>query len=185
MFLYNLKLNGKRLVKFIFIVLLICILIIFSFGIYQIFFNKQNIDTENDFLSFNQNKVFEITEQNYTNILQAVNDDIDSYIGCKVHFTGYIYRLIDFDESEFVLARDMLINESTTQSLVVGFFCKNKDAKKFEDGTWVDITGTIVKGIYHGELAQIDVESIFECTEPENKYVMPPTNTYIPTDNMF
>ena len=42
MFLYNLKLNGNRLVKFFFIVMLLIILVIFSVGIFNIFFKNEN-----------------------------------------------------------------------------------------------------------------------------------------------
>lgn len=188
MFLYNLKLNGNRFVKFMFIVILIIILIIFSIGIYNIFF-KKNDTNETDVITLTDtiktDKVFEITENNYTDILQAVTNDIDSYVGCKIHFTGYIYRLIDFDEDQFVLARDMIVNENTSQSLVVGFLCTYDTAYEFKDNTWVDITGTIVKGDYYGDIAQIEVINMFECDEPENKYVSTPDDTYIPTSNLF
>lgn len=188
MFFYNLRLNGPRLVKFMFIVMLIIILIIFSIGIYHIFFKKA-ARTESDVITLTDtiktDEVFEITEDNYTNILQAVTNDIDSYIGCKIHFTGYVYRLIDFDDDQFVLARDMLVNESTSQSLVVGFLCTYDTAYEFKDDTWVDITGTIVKGDYYGDIAQIEVTNMFECDEPENKYVSVPDDTYIPTSSMF
>ena len=40
MFLYNLKINGNKLVKFLFITMIIIILIILSFGIYNIFIKK-------------------------------------------------------------------------------------------------------------------------------------------------
>ena len=188
MFLYSLKLNGSRILKFIFIVMLIIILIIFSIGIYNIYF-KKNDSNETGVVTLTDtiktDEVFEITDDNYTNILQAVTNDIDSYIGCKIHFTGYVYRLIDFDDNEFVLARDMLVNESTSQSLVVGFLCTYDTAYEFKDNTWVDITGTIIKGDYYGDIAQIQVTNMFECDEPENKYVSVPDDTYIPTSNMF
>lgn len=188
MFLYNLKLNGNRLVRFMFIVMLIIILIIFSIGIYNIFFKKNDINETNVITltdTIKTDEIFEITEENYTNILQAVTSDLDSYIGCKIHFIGYVYRLIDFDDNEFVLARDMLINESTSQSLVVGFLCTYDTAYEFKDNTWVDITGTIVKGDYYGDIAQIEVTNMFECIEPINKYVSLPDDTYIPTTSMF
>ena len=41
MFLYNLKLNGNRLVKFLFIIIFLIILIIFSVSIYNIFLKKE------------------------------------------------------------------------------------------------------------------------------------------------
>ena len=188
MFLYNLKLNGKRLIKFMFIVMLIVILIIISIGVYNIYFKKESLPN-NDSLTLSDtiktDDIFEITSENYTNILQTVTDNIDSYIGCKIHFTGYVYRLIDFEENQFVLARDMLINKDTMQSLVVGFLCTYDNAFEFEDNTWVDITGTIQKGDYYGEIAEVKVTNICKCDEPENKYVQMPDDTYIPTSNMF
>lgn len=188
MFLYNLKINGNRLIKFMFIVMLIIILIIFSIGIYNVIFKKtepqeSNILTLTD--TIKTNEIFEITPSNYTDILQTVTNNLDSYIGCKIHFTGYVYRLIDFTENQFVLARDMLIDKNTSQSLVVGFLCYYDKAYEFEDNTWVDITGTITKGNYYGDIAQVEITNIFKCDEPECKYVSMPSDTYIPTSNMF
>ena len=130
MFLCNIKLNGKNLIKITFAVILIVILIIFSIGIYNIFFkndqiaNVSSIDentiTLND--AIKQDDIFEITENNYTDVLQAVTDDVDSYIGCKIHFTGYVYRLIDFKENEFVLARDMVVNKNKSRNFSCGIF---------------------------------------------------------------
>ena len=187
MFLYNLKLNGNKLVKFLFAFMFLIIVIILAVGVYLIFFNKNDTRSSNFSLTdtIENNKVFEITEKNYTDILQAVTNDIDSYVGCKVHFTGYVYRLIDFDKNEFVLARDMLINENTNQSLVVGFLCTYDSAYEFKDDTWVDITGTIVKGDYYGDIAKIKVYNMFACDEPKNKFVSVPDNTYVPTSNIF
>lgn len=69
--------------------------------------------------------------------------------------------------------------------LVVGFLCTYDTAYEFKDNTWVDITGTIVKGEYYGDIAQIKVDNMFECSEPENKFVSVPDNSYVPTSSMF
>ena len=90
-----------------------------------------------------------------------------------------------FDKNEFVLARDMLVNENSSQSLVVGFLCTYDTAYEFKDNTWVDITGTIIKGEYYGDIAQIKVDNMFECSEPEDKFVSVPDNSYVPTSSMF
>ncbi len=188
MFLYNIKLNGKRIVKFMFIVMLIVILIIFSIGVYNIFFKHEKETNDNTLTltdTIKSDEIYEITPEIYTTVLDTVTNNLDSYVGCNIHFTGYVYRLIDFDENQFVLARDMLLNENTKQSLVVGFLCTYDKAYEFPDDTWVDITGTIVKGDYYGEIAEIKVTNIFECQKPENKYVPMPDDTYIPTANMF
>ena len=81
MFLYNLKLNGNRLVKFLFIIMLLIILVIFSIGIYNIFFKNENRYSSEIKLTdtIKSNKVFEITPENYTNILQAVTRVLNTF----------------------------------------------------------------------------------------------------------
>ena len=124
--------------------------------------------------------------ENYTNILQAVHDDIDSYIGMKIKFTGYVYRLIDFEENQFVLARDMFINEEKNQTVVVGFLSENKNANEFQDGEWVEVTGIIEKGKYHNkEIPIINVTDIRKTDMPENTFVNVPSDTYVPTSGLL
>ena len=181
----NLKINGKNLVKYFFIIILIIILLIFLVGIYNIFFKKIENNTNNSFTlndTIHTDKIFEISPNNYTNILKSVTDNVDSYVGCKVHFIGYVYRLLDFSPNQFVLARDMIVNQNPLQSLVVGFLCEYKNSSEFKDGEWVDVTGTIQKSDYYGEIAIIEVINMFKCQEPENKYVSVPDDTYIPTN---
>ena len=184
----NNKLNNNYIFKLIFLIMLIPAIIFFLISIYKIFFRTE-ISIEDEFVSLedtiHNNKTFEITSKNYTNILQAVTNDIDSYIGCKVHFVGYVYRLIDFKPNEFVLARNMIVNENTSQSLVVGFLCNYSKAIDFPDNIWVDVLGTIQKGNYYGDIAIINVENMFECDKPKDDFVSMPDNTYIPTNSML
>ena len=182
------KFNKNKTFKLLFLIIFIPVILFFLICIYKIFF-KTEISTEDEFISLedtiNNNKTFEITSKNYTNILQAVTNDIDSYIGCKVHFVGYVYRLIDFKPNEFVLARNMIVNENTSQSLVVGFLCSYSKAIDFPDNIWVDVLGTIQKGNYYGDIAIINVENMFECDKPKDDFVSMPDNTYIPTNGMI
>ena len=166
MYIYNLKLN-KNVISKLFIFLsfsIILAIIIYSF--YIMFFN-------NTLKTSNSAAIIEINENNYTNILKAANEDIDSYIGYKVHVIGYVYRLLDFNNNQFVVARDMKYGEHGN-SLVVGFLCDYKKASYFSDGTWVDITGEIVKGDFNGDIAMLKVISIKEATKPQNLFVSPP-----------
>ena len=184
----NFKINGKKILKYLFIIMLIIILIIFFTGIYNIFFKKIEKNEDNSFTlsdTINTDKIFEISPHNYTNILKTVTENLDSYVGCKIHFTGYVYRLLDFSPIQFVLARDMIVNQNPLQSLVVGFLCEYKNAENFKDGDWVDVTGTIQKSDYYGEIAIVEVTDIVKCDEPENKYVSVPDDTYVPTSNML
>ena len=150
MFIYNLKINGGIALKLIIVVLSIFMLIVFGISVYRIFFASGKFEVKDRIVA---NEITEIQPENYTNILQAVHKDTDSYVGMKIKFTGYVYRLIDFKENEFVLARDMYINEEKTQSVVVGFLSKYKDVKNLKDGEWVEVTGTIEKDKYHNQSA--------------------------------
>ena len=183
MFIYNLKINGGIALKIIIVILSIFMFIVFGISIYRIFFTNQKFSVEDRIIA---KEISEIQAENYTNILQAVHDDLDSYIGMKIKFTGYIYRVIDFKEDEFVLARDMLINKEGTQSVVVGFLSKYKDASNFKDTTWVELIGVIERGKYHNEeIPIIKVTDLKQITAPENAFVMPPSDTYIPTSGLL
>ena len=176
MFIYNLKVNGNTIFKviLIFIVTIACILLMLSiFNIYK----KSNFKIDD---TIEINNIANISPSQYTNILEEVYNNVDTYIGQTINFTGYVYRLYDMNEDEFVLARDMLIN-SDSQSVVVGFLCTGDNAKNFKDGTWVNVSGNIVKGYYHNQIPVIEITEIKATTEPEDAFVYPPDDTYIPT----
>lgn len=183
MFIYNFKINGGIALKIIIVVLSIFMLIVFGISVYRIFFTSSRFKV-NDRIE--PKEVTEIQPDNYTNILQAVHQDLDSYVGMKIKFTGYVYRLIDFKDEQFVLARDMFINEEQSQSIVVGFLCQYKAAKNFKDAEWVELTGVIEKGKYHNqEIPIIKVMDIVQIDAPESPFVMLSSNTYIPTSGLL
>lgn len=180
MFIYNVKINGKAFVKFLFIIIAIAITIYFCISAYIIYNNSFKVKDEME-----GPDVIYLNAENYTNVLKSVHDDLDSYIGKKICFTGYIYRALDFKESEFVLARDMIIS-SDMQTLIVGFLCDSKKAEDFENESWVELTGEITKGSYHGDMPIIRVKEIKQIDKPQSDiYVYPPDNNYVPTSVIF
>lgn len=180
MFVYNVKFNGKALVKLLFVIVAIAVTIYFVVSAWKIYNNSFKVKDE-----IISPDVMQLTAENYTNILKSVHDDIDSYVGKKICFTGYVYRVLDFKETEFVLARDMIIS-SDMQTLVVGFLCDSKNANDFENDSWVEITGEITQGSYHGDMPIIKVKDIKQIEKPkDNVYVYPPDDTYVPTSAMF
>lgn len=183
MYIYNFKVNGGLLLKIIIILLSLFMLMVFSISIYRIFISSGKF-VVND--KIDRKEITQIDPNNYTNILKSVHENPDSYIGIKINFTGYIYRLLDFNEDQFVIARDMILDENKTKSVVVGFLCQYKDSDDFEDGKWVNLTGVIEMGKYHNEdIPIIKVTKIQEAEEPENSFVNPPNNTYIPTNGLL
>lgn len=180
MFVYNLKINGTKTFRIIIISIILIALLILSISVYNFYYKSKFLLDDN----LPSNLVSNINANNYTNILKQVYDDIDTYVGQSINFTGYVYKTKDFNDTEFVLARDMLIN-SDSQSVVVGFLCNYEDAKNLKEGTWINITGQIIKGYYHDEIPVIDINKIEETNKPEEEYVYPPDNTYIPTSVIF
>lgn len=180
MFVYNIKFNLKMLTKILFVFIAIAITIYFIVSAYKIYNNSFQVRDQ-----LEETEVINITTDNYTNILKAVHDDTESYVGKKICFTGYVYRLLDFKETEFVLARDMIIS-SDMQTLIVGFLCDYKDAKNFTDESWVELTGEITLGNYHGNMPIIKVKEIKQIEKLTGDiYVCPPDNSYVPTSSIF
>lgn len=180
MFVYNVKLNGKSIMKILFIIIAIMITIFFLVSAYKIYRESFKVKDKNI-----ENKISYIEPKNYTNVLKSIHDDLDSYIGKKICFSGYVYRLSDFKDNEFVLARDMIIS-SDMQALIVGFLCDYKEAKNLTNESWVEITGEITKGEYHGNVPVIKITEIKNIDKPkDNIYVFPPDDSYVPTAVVF
>ena len=179
MFIYNIKLNGNKTFKIFIFLAAIIVAILFIFICYKIFHDSKL--QKNNYTIPNL-EVYNITSENYANVLKAVHDDLDKYINQKIHFSGYVYRAIDFSDEEFVLARDMIVNYPTSsETLIIGFLCKCDNIKNIPDNTWIEITGTIKKGIYHSEIPIIYITDLKEIEKPSDEYVYPPDDTYIPT----
>ena len=174
MFVYNIKINGAKTFKTIFIIILILLLFIMGSVMWR-FVNASKEKTD---------IVCDIKASNYTNILKATHENINNYIGVKIHFTGYVYRVLDLKDNQFVLARDMIIS-SNYQAVVVGFLCEYDKAKNFNDDTWVEITGEITKGDYHGDMPIVKITNIQETNKPSEEYVYPPDESYIPTEGIL
>ena len=174
MFVYNIKINGTKTFKTIFIIILILLLFIMGSVMWR-FVNASKEKTD---------IVCDIKASNYTNILKATHENINNYVGVKIHFTGYVYRVLDLKDNQFVLARDMIIS-SNYQAVVVGFLCEYDKAKNFNDDTWVEITGEITKGDYHGDMPIVKITNIQETNKPSEEYVYPPDESYIPTEGII
>ena len=181
MFVFNIKVNGNKLFKIFFIGVIIVLLIIVGIITFRVISGAKNNPNNSSCLP--QNSINTISSTNYTNVLKAVHDNIDDYIGVKINFTGYVYRVLDLKDNQFVLARDMIIS-SDFQSVIVGFLCEYDKASEFQDNTWVEITGEIYKGNYHGDMPIVKITQMNEISKPNDEYVYPPDENYIPTSGI-
>ena len=140
MIIYNVKLNKKLILKVCLSIMATICICITVMSIYNLFFAKtSSMNLIDD--SIPSSEPAEIISSNYTNILKQVHNNLDTYVGQKISFTGYVYRLKNFSIDQFVLARDMDIGNN--QTLIVGFLCESQDIKNYQDQTWVKIEGEI------------------------------------------
>ena len=166
MFVCNLKINKKKFVfLFTSLILILAILLMFL-AFNKIFFNiPQSAISESNILT--------ITSDNYTGFLKDCHESIDKYIGETIQITGYVYRMPDFNENQFVIARTMLIN-SNNKAVVVGLLSESNKIENFNNSTWVTCTGTIKKGNYNGDMPVLEVISIQASEIPEDEFVYSP-----------
>ena len=114
-----------------------------------------------------------MNKNNYVALLQEIHNNTFDYSGDKIKLSGYIFRLPDFQNNQFVIARNMLISE--TEYRVVGFLCEYSGQDVFETDSWVTAEGVITLDYYHGPIPIIKLTKISHSKMPNNIYVKPPS----------
>lgn len=180
MFIYNLKLNGDKISKTILGILIVTISLLIIYVCFTLV-SKSTFKT-ND--SLKKCELYELNSSNYTNVLKNVHDNLDLYVGQNIKFTGFVYRLYDFSEDQFVLGRNMIIS-SDYKAVVVGFLCSSPEIKNYSDNEWIEIEGTITKGNYHGEIPVIKITKINKASNPSEEYVYPPDDNFVTTSTVL
>lgn len=170
MFICNLKIDKKKIWKVLVILLIILTTFLLIFSVIKIFVFKDNINNK---ISSNDTNTLEINTEEYTNFLKDCHENINNYLGKSIKITGYVYKLPDFTKTQFVLARTMIIDDKNT-SVVVGILCENNTSKEYQSGTWLELTGTIQKGNYNGEIPVLEISNIKNATAPEDEFVYLP-----------
>lgn len=181
MFICNFKVNTKNIFKIGFVIAIIISVIFFVISTIRIF-KASNVFTTNDEIP--KKDVYTITASNYTNVLKSVHENLSNYVGQKIEFEGYVYKVPNINSNQFILARDMIIN-SNLQTLVVGFLCEYKDSINLKEKTWIKITGEIQKGNYDGEIPIIKITSLEKINKPADEYVYPPDSAYLQTSSLL
>lgn len=174
MFVCNVKLNSSTIKKVGVISIGLIIAIVFILVGFKFYKAACVVKVKDEF----DNTKLEVNSNNYTSILKDSHENINKYVGKKIKFTGFIYRLYDFNEKQFVLAREMVIS-SNNHGVVVGFLSECNEACSFKDGTWVEAEGVIEKGKYHGDIPIIKIKSLKEVCVPNDEFVYPPDESFV------
>lgn len=160
MFVLNVKLNLK---KFLAIVIAISILTAASIEFISNKKENESINTVNS----NNNYNYILTEKNYISILETIHNDIDNNVNKTIKISGFVYIADDFKENTFVCGMNTITNNVEN---VAGILCNSKDTSSLKENEWVEITGIITKGDYHGTMPIIKVGSIKKIPAPPNTY---------------
>lgn len=161
MFVLNVKFNFKK-------ILIGCIAISVISAILIEFIANGNSLTVPTAQKDNSKYDYILTEENYTQILKEVHENIQSSIGKTIKISGFVYRMNDFKENIFVCGRNTIVNEEDN---VAGFLCESNDSAKLKDSEWIEITGVIQEGSYNQTMPIIKVGSIQKITAPANTFV--------------
>ncbi len=159
MFICNIKLNGKKILITCIIIAIIVVLLVEGTSAIKML-KATNFD-------------YTLTEENFTNYLKSIHDNIPDNIGKTIKLSGFVFTLPDFKENNFVCGRNMLLDNDEK---VVGFLCEYDKLSELKENEWVEITGTITQGYYMTDMPVIKVESIIKIPTPANTYVNPPEN---------
>lgn len=108
MFVCNIKLSKTKFFKCVLGIMAIFCIALVGMGISKIYHANENFEIfSRDGDCMPSGDVAYLTDENYTNILKQVHENLDTYLGQKICYTGYVYRVDDLPEDQFILARDM------------------------------------------------------------------------------
>lgn len=179
MFIYNVSLRKIKFLKILIFTILALLLITFMVFIYNKFQSNNKVYvTDTSYCE----EVYDLPDSNYTNMLKDCYEHLDSYVGKKIKCSGFIHKLYDFKDNQFVLGREMLtspISNDKAEVVVVGFLCETENTSSFDEKTWVEIEGEITEGFYHSKIPVIKVTKIKKIECPDMPLVNPPDGGYV------
>lgn len=103
MFVYNVKIPGSKVFKSIFILMLVVIMCIVGVVVFKILNGAKNSSISEACMP--KNKICTISSNNYTNVLKAVHDNIDDYVGMKINFTRICISCFGFERKSICFSK--------------------------------------------------------------------------------
>ncbi len=158
MYIKNVKLNTKK-------ILIVCLVIAIAVALVLELGGNSSTPLPS------QTYDFELNEENFTTILKQAHNNIDGCVGKSIKCSGFVFTLYDFKENNFVCGRNMMLDG---EEKVVGFLCEYNGDLDIVNGEWIEITGSIIKGYYMGDMPVIKVDKIKKIPAPANTYVKAP-----------
>lgn len=113
-----------------------------------------------------------VTEDNFKIVNNETYMFPEKYAGKEITMLGFVYKEADMLPGQFALGR-YVITCCSADAFFTGFLCEYKNAADFEEGSWLNIRGTIKIGQYKGSrIPVVAVTTVNKAAgEPENPYV--------------
>jgi putative membrane protein len=117
---------------------------------------------------------YDINDDNFLNNIEKIHNNIDENIGKTIKVSGFVYTMPDFNENFFICGRYIELDNETQ---VAGYLCNYVGKTTLEENEWIEVTGSIIKGDYDGEIPVIKVNTITKIPAPANMYISNEKNT--------
>ncbi|KAB7673124.1 TIGR03943 family putative permease subunit [Bacillus sp. B1-b2] len=122
--------------------------------------------------SFHQEDSIQVTEENFFQVMDQLNTNLDSMQGKEISMMGFIHREKSFSSEEAVIARNAMTHCIADLS-IYGYMIKG-DVGALTSEHWYEIVGTIEKQEIDGEVMPvINVQSASNTKEPQEEYIYP------------
>lgn len=120
-----------------------------------------------------QQEVIEIPEDLFMETLTSLDLYKDNFIGKNMKLSGFIYRAPEMNDEQFAVGR-IAMACCAADSMPFGVLAEYPRAAKYEDDTWVEVSGKMDVAEFNGyEIILLKVISVERIDEPESPYVYP------------
>jgi len=118
-----------------------------------------------------------MTSGNFINTYDDIYGNPHKHIGRAINIKGFIYNQKGLNKDEFILSR-IVVSCCAADAQLVGILCDYSNEKKFTEGTWVNIEGTLgereYKDFKSGEVSVIPIIKINKLEKTDksgNEYI--------------
>ncbi len=159
MFIYNFKLNSKIL--YISSVLFVSTIII-ALNFTELFKKNEN-EIPKEKLDYM------VDTENFAATVKAIHESIDDNIGKTMEIKGFVFKMPDFEDDNFVCGRNIIMNG---EDKVAGILCEYDKSEELLDGQWVKISGKIEDGEYIDRRPVLKITALEKIDEYTDSYVI-------------
>lgn len=119
-----------------------------------------------------EDRIINMTNDNFINIYEAIYGNPYNYVGRDINIKGFIYKQKGINKDQFIISR-VLVSCCAADAQLTGILCNYSEEKVFNEGTWVNIEGTLGEGEYKdtksGEVSVIPIINVNKIEKADNK----------------